>query len=60
MFDLSRYEELMLRHRHNDGSWAELEATAAANHDAAAHDPERAWDDEPDLRLHEPVARRSR
>ena len=44
MFDLNRYEELMLRHRHSDGSWSELEATAA-NHDPAAHDPERAWDD---------------
>jgi hypothetical protein len=45
MFDLSRYEELMLRHRHSDGSWSELEATPAPNHGPAAHDPERAWDD---------------
>ena len=45
MFDLSRYEELLLRHRHRDGTWGELEPTAATDHDPAAHDPERAWDD---------------
>ena len=37
-----RIAELSLRleHRHDDGSWATLERTP---HDAAEHDPERAW-----------------
>ena len=43
MMDLSRFEELMLRHRHGDGSWGELEP-APAHHDPASHDDERTWD----------------
>ena len=45
MFDLNRYEELMLRHRHADGSWGPLEPAPDTSHDAAASDPERSWDD---------------
>jgi hypothetical protein len=44
MFDLSRYEELLLRHRHADGSWGELEPETT-HHDPASHDQERQWDD---------------
>ena len=33
--------ELRLRHRHNDGSWSELERRQP--HDAADRDPERDW-----------------
>jgi hypothetical protein len=43
MMDLSRYEELMLRHRHGDGSWGQLEARPD-HHDPASHDDERDWD----------------
>ena len=43
MMDLSRFEELMLRHRHGDGSWGEMEPQAA-HHDPADHDDERTWD----------------
>ena len=31
---------LLIEHRHDDGSWSRLEP---AEHDAAAHDPERDW-----------------
>lgn len=34
--------DLQLRHRHSDGSWAELEAVPS-HHDPAQHDPERDW-----------------
>ncbi len=44
MMELSRYEELMLRHRHGDGSWGRLEARPA-HHDPAAHDSERDWEE---------------
>jgi len=41
MFQLSsRFSELMLEHRHADGSWGELQR---AHHDPADHDPERGW-----------------
>ncbi len=36
----SRFTELILEHRHEDGSWATLEQS---HHDAADHDPEREW-----------------
>ena len=29
-----------LEHRHNDGSWSQLEEVP---HDSAGHDPERSW-----------------
>ena len=45
MMDLSRFEELMVRHRHDDGSWGELRPVSTEHHDPASHDPERAWDD---------------
>jgi hypothetical protein len=41
---LARYEEMMLRHRHSDGSWSRLEPRPM-NHDAADHDVEREWKD---------------
>ena len=37
-----RPPELQLEHRHNDGSWGELEPRPS-HHDPAAHDPERDW-----------------
>ncbi len=41
MFQLpSRFVELQIEHRHEDGSWASLER---AHHDPASHDPERQW-----------------
>ena len=41
--DLARTAEYSLRltHRHNDGSWSQLEKQS--HNDAAAHDPERDW-----------------
>ena len=43
MFQLSSsLVELQLQHRHNDGSWSELERV---DHDVTAHDPEREWAD---------------
>jgi hypothetical protein len=41
--DLARSAEFQLRlqHRHNDGSWSELEP--AEDHDPAARDPEQHW-----------------
>jgi hypothetical protein len=35
-------QELKLRHRHNDGSWSDLEP-ATEIHDPAQVDPERGW-----------------
>lgn len=41
MFQLaSRYTELVLEHRHADGTWAALEQVPD---DSADHDPERDW-----------------
>ena len=41
MFQLgTRYTELVLDHRHSDGSWARLEQVPD---DAADHDQERDW-----------------
>jgi hypothetical protein len=37
---LSIGQELFLRHRHDDGSWAPM---ARDKHDAAGHDAERSW-----------------
>ena len=37
-----RLAEIQLEHRHNDGSWGELEPRPS-HHDPAAHDPEREW-----------------
>jgi hypothetical protein len=34
--------EVRLMHRHEDGSWAELDADPT-HHDPAQHDPERDW-----------------
>ena len=34
--------DLQMQHRHHDGSWSTLERRPA-HHDAADHDPERAW-----------------
>lgn len=34
--------EYQLRHRHDDGSWADMQEVPS-HHDAAQHDPERAW-----------------
>ncbi len=34
--------ELLIRHRHGDGSWSPMEESPA-HHDAAAHDAERTW-----------------
>jgi hypothetical protein len=43
MFQLpSRFSELVLEHRHSDGSWGQLERS---HHDPADHDPEREWRD---------------
>lgn len=42
--NLAAFEELMLRHRHTDGTWGRLEARPA-HHDPADHDIERAWQD---------------
>ena len=41
--DLARSAEFQLRlsHRHNDGSWSELEARPG--HDPAERDPEHYW-----------------
>jgi len=41
--DLARSAEFQLRvtHRHNDGSWSDLEPRP--DHDPAAHDPEQRW-----------------
>jgi hypothetical protein len=36
----SRFTELILEHRHADGSWASLERS---DHGPADHDPEREW-----------------
>ncbi|HYX10589.1 MAG TPA: hypothetical protein VE817_01325 [Candidatus Acidoferrum sp.] len=33
-------QELFLKHRHDDGSWAPMERV---EHDSAAHDSERTW-----------------
>jgi hypothetical protein len=41
MFQLSgKLTELLLEHRHSDGSWGRLER---AHHDPADHDMERSW-----------------
>lgn len=41
MFQVSgKLLELELQHRHADGSWGEMQP---AEHDSAAHDPEREW-----------------
>ena len=41
MFQLpSRFTELVLEHRHSDGSWSSLERV---HHDPADHDVEREW-----------------
>jgi len=41
MFQVSgRLTELALQHRHNDGSWSDLQRS---HHDPADHDPERDW-----------------
>jgi hypothetical protein len=37
---LSIGQDLFLRHRHDDGSWAAMERV---EHDSAAHDAERSW-----------------
>jgi hypothetical protein len=42
MMDLTRFEELMLRHRHGDGTWGTLEPKP--HHDPASHDDERTWE----------------
>jgi hypothetical protein len=42
--NLAFYEELTLRHRHNDGAWSRLEPRPA-HHDSAEHDTERSWKD---------------
>jgi hypothetical protein len=43
MFQLSGADfALRLEHRHEDGSWAQLEARPS-HHDPAEHDPERGW-----------------
>ena len=34
--------ELLIRHRHNDGTWSDLERRQP--HDAAERDPERNWE----------------
>jgi hypothetical protein len=34
------FQELQFQHRHDDGSWAEMERVP---HDQAEHDPERSW-----------------
>lgn len=34
--------EYQLRHRHDDGSWAEMDEDRS-HHDPAAHDQERSW-----------------
>jgi hypothetical protein len=34
--------ELLLRHRHTDGSWGEM-VEDRSHHDPADHDPERRW-----------------
>ncbi len=41
MQELSRFEELVIRHHHDDGTWGEFEAVE--DHDDAAHDDERTW-----------------
>jgi hypothetical protein len=33
-------QELLLEHRHNDGSWSRMERV---EHDSADHDAERSW-----------------
>ena len=33
-------QELLLEHRHNDGSWSPMERV---EHDSADHDAERSW-----------------
>jgi hypothetical protein len=42
--DQQRYiqMELMIRHRHDDGSWGEM-VEDRSHHDPADHDPERRW-----------------
>jgi hypothetical protein len=42
--DPMRYAELVLRHRHGDGSWSRLEPRPS-HHDPADHDIERTWKD---------------
>jgi hypothetical protein len=43
MFQLNSSAMLLrLEHRHSDGSWSSLEPRPS-HHDAAEHDPERAW-----------------
>ena len=41
--DLARSAEyqMQLRHRHNDGTWSNLEPRP--DHDPASHDPEQRW-----------------
>jgi hypothetical protein len=41
MQDLSRFEELGIRHERDDGTWGEYEARD--DHDVATHDDERKW-----------------
>jgi hypothetical protein len=43
MFQLNAMEfSLRLEHRHEDGSWSQLEPRPS-HHDPADHDPEREW-----------------
>jgi hypothetical protein len=42
--DQLRYAELLLSHRHRDGSWGRLEPQRT-HHDPADHDAERTWQD---------------
>ena len=43
MFQLSgKFSELVLEHRHSDGSWGTL---SRSHHDPADHDMEREWKD---------------
>jgi hypothetical protein len=34
---------LLIEHRHDDGTWAQLETVGPSQHDAAEHDAEREW-----------------
>jgi hypothetical protein len=40
--DYSRMGELLMKHRHSDGSWGSFEPKQT-HHDPADHDPERRW-----------------
>lgn len=44
MFQLGQLtgRELVLEHRHSDGTWGRMEAEPE-HHDPAQHDPERGW-----------------